>query len=335
MKIKLYYLYLGLFTLCSILLFAARNVEGNFLLELIVSFLPLITLGLAGLFVISIIWTALYFEKLPKRMRLAQSIIIGSILFINLTSLMLSVIQVTTSLDNTVLAHERDLEKASTYEVHVAFYNKYFYNYNYSPIIKTVDDNFIDILGMAELSEESYQDIKSHISLPYSYYTNCHCHSMLGDPIALFSRYPLEDIHTDSFIDSGIIEATAIINDQTKLKVIVVHPDAPLNQQYLARRNQLVQGIDTVMQKYREQKVVLMGDFNLSSWSPTFHRLLTDNTFLKDAARGFGLLTTWGPYLIRTKIDHMLVSQNIAVKDFSTQALEGSDHEMIMARLEL
>ena len=218
-------------------------------------------------------------------------------------------------------------------ELRVAFFNKFFFNYNFQPLYDEIETNFIDILAMAELSEASYQEIKAKINLPYSYYTNCHCNSMLGDPVAVFSRYPLSDIKTNGLQAGGIIEATVTLNNNTTLQLITLHPDAPMTQDLLIRRNSILTDLDIILQSYRDKKVVLLGDFNISSWSPTFMKFLINNPFLKDSARGFGIQSTWGPYFIRTKIDHILVSQDIAIKDFSTKKIEGSDHYMIVTRL--
>lgn len=315
------------------MLFGARTIEGVWLWELPVSFLPMMTFGLVLLFITTFMVTSLHFRKLPKALKPVHSVVIGCLLLIAFSSCMLSIIQVTAALDNTVLAHEKNLETNSHVELRVGFFNKYYFNNNYQSLIKAVNDTSLDIFGMAELSEASYQAIKATIDLPYSYYTNCHCHSEMGDPVALFSRYPLSEIRTDSFKDSGIIEAIATIDDTTKVAVIVVHPDAPMTPDLLDRRNAQIRTLDIVLQNYRDHAVILMGDFNLSNWSPTYQHFLIQNPSLKDSARGFGIVSTWGPALFRSMIDHIFVSSNIAVKEFGVMHVEGSDHEMIWSKV--
>ncbi|MBI4835947.1 MAG: endonuclease/exonuclease/phosphatase family protein [Candidatus Abawacabacteria bacterium] len=332
---RLYYLLLTFTTFCALLLLGARMFEGIWLLEIGISFLPLVTLLLAMLFIVTFMATTLYFSQLPQESRSIRRLGIGVVLLFIFSSLILSTIQVTSALDNTVLAQERDLNKDSSNYLSIGFFNKFYYNYQHLPIIEAVANNSLDILGMAEISESSYQALKEQINLPFSYYHDCHCQFNSGDSVAVFSRFPLSDIKTDGIASTGMIEATAELSGSEKVKLLVIHPDAPMSPFYLNRRNMLLKKLDILLQNYREQKVIVMGDFNLSSWSPTFTKLLTMNPFLKDSARGYGLLSTWGPYFIRTKIDHILVSQNIAVSNFATIGIEGSDHLMIKAELRL
>lgn len=332
---RLYYYLLAICLLCSFILFSARTFTNVWLLDVIVSFLPLVTLGTVLVFIATFVSTVLYFKKISRQKAKLQKWLIGIILLASCSSWVASMIQVTSALDNTVLAHERDLTTARRLTLQVGFFNKYYYNEALDPIVEEVTARNLDIFGIAELSEPHYQTLRTELNMPYSYYDNCHCFNIMGDPIALFSKYPLNDIKVNGIERAGIIEASVTISETQTVHLIVTHPDAPMGTEIFKKRNEQYQQLDALLQNYRDKPLLVMGDFNLSSWSPTFLNLLRKNTFLKDSARGFGLLTTWGPSFIRTKIDHLLISQNIGVIDFQTVTIQGSDHSMIYASLGL
>ncbi len=331
----LYYYLLGFSLFCSIILFEARTLKNVWFLDVIVSFLPLVTIGTLFVFVVSFIATIVYFKKLSRQKAKRRKWLIGFILLASLSSPIASIIQITNVLDNTVLAQERDLMTSKNNTLHVGFFNKYFYNEELDPIIDEVTYQNFDIFGMAELSEAQFNTLKEAFAFPYSYYDNCHCFNIMGDPVAIFSHYPLTNIKIDGLDRTAIIEATVTLDDSSQVHVLVTHPDAPTNIAAFTARNREYQELDTLIQNYREQQVIVLGDFNLSSWSPTFIQFLEQNPFLKDSVRGFGLPTTWGPGFIRTKIDHILISKTIGVSDFSSIFIPGSDHYMVTTTLHL
>lgn len=335
MFIRIYYYLLGICVLCSIVLFASRTISTVWLLDIIVSFLPLVTLGSVFIFSITFLCTALYFSSSKTQRIGKKELIIGTLLLISLSSNIASIIQITSALSNTVLAHEGELTKNARMHIEVGFFNKYYYNENLTPIIDEVIERNLDIFGMAEISEEEYQTLREEIAMPYTYYENCHCHNIMGDPVAIFSQYPLEEIKTGRLGRIGSIEAKIILPDGRDIQVITTHPDAPMNTKFFKSRNEQIENLDILLQNYRDTPLLLIGDLNISPWSPRYKELLAKNPFLKDSARGFGLPSTWGPGFIRTKIDHILVSQGIGVKNFQTVHIPGSDHDMIHVSLAL
>jgi endonuclease/exonuclease/phosphatase (EEP) superfamily protein YafD len=76
-----------------------------------------------------------------------------------------------------------------------------------------------------------------------------------------------------------------------------------------------------------EAPIVLLGDLNTTPWSPIYRQFIEDSG-LRDARDGFGLLSSWPtgnpPLLI--PIDHALVSQQIVVHNLYLGPDVGSDH---------
>jgi endonuclease/exonuclease/phosphatase (EEP) superfamily protein YafD len=79
----------------------------------------------------------------------------------------------------------------------------------------------------------------------------------------------------------------------------------------------------------------VVGDLNVTPWSPTFRDLL-QAPGLVDTARGRGLRGTWPVCLpgMRIPIDHCLVSGDLQVLDRQVGPGVGSDHFPVMADLQ-
>ena len=84
----------------------------------------------------------------------------------------------------------------------------------------------------------------------------------------------------------------------------------------LANTSRLIQG-----------PVMLIGDLNLSTWSPYFDDLIKTSG-LKDSRKGFGIQATWPVKfpLLRIPIDHCLVSPSVSISNWARGPDIGSDH---------
>ncbi len=95
------------------------------------------------------------------------------------------------------------------------------------------------------------------------------------------------------------------------------------------RNQQLEEGIGDYVKKL-QKPVVLIGDLNVTMWSPHYKSMI-QRSGLRNARAGFGILPTLSslspqtPWLA-TPVDHCLVSRDIRVLDFRTGPAIGSDH---------
>jgi endonuclease/exonuclease/phosphatase family metal-dependent hydrolase len=81
---------------------------------------------------------------------------------------------------------------------------------------------------------------------------------------------------------------------------------------------------------------VVIGDLNITPFSPHFQQLLVDGK-LRSAAEGFGWQASW-PSFFRPagiQIDHALVNSLVSIEHFNRGAATGSDHLPIVADLVL
>lgn len=157
-----------------------------------------------------------------------------------------------------------------------------------------------------------------------------------GFGLILLSRLPFEDVRTIPMTTAGIptIVATVVQNGH-RVAIIGTHPVPPMGLVASQTRNQQFVELSRLVSS-RSEPVVLLGDLNVTPWSPFFHDFIA-HSGLRDARTGFGIRPTWPslPWAARIPIDHALVSPTIAVVDFRVGPHVGSDHRPIAVDLRL
>ena len=152
--------------------------------------------------------------------------------------------------------------------------------------------------------------------------------------IAVFSRLPLEnaELRLIGANPTPVVVATIVLGE-LKLSLMGAHPDPPSTWAGTLQRNEQLEAIAEFV-VMMPTPLVLAGDLNTSSFNPAFKQLL-DDTGLRDTRRGFGVLNTWSANLplIRTTIDHFLVSPRVKVIDRRVGPYIGSDHYPIVVDL--
>jgi len=135
--------------------------------------------------------------------------------------------------------------------------------------------------------------------------------------ILFLSRLPAESLEIVKLGDLGLPSVLARLRVEGRtLTVIGTHPLPPVNARCAAARNDQLRALAPLVRR-NPGPLIVMGDFNMTSWSPHFRDLLRD-TGLRDSARGFGIQGTWpdgGPIRPRIPIDHVLVSPGVHVHD--------------------
>ena len=153
--------------------------------------------------------------------------------------------------------------------------------------------------------------------------------------VALLSRFHLKDTELRPLASRRPNFALATMTVAGRpVRMAVVHAAAPMGAARAARRDQQLALLASVARESPEDEMILVGDFNTSPWSLTFRRLL-DETGWRNAAQGFGYLPTWPSMRLwlGIPIDHHLVSDGIAVHDFSVVGPTGSDHLAVLTEL--
>lgn len=161
--------------------------------------------------------------------------------------------------------------------------------------------------------------------------------------LMVYSKQPLIEPEIQFF---GAEKNTSVVGQLAiagkTISLIATHPLPPAKASFFHLRNRQLEQISQYI-KTLSMPVVMVGDLNLSMWSPYYRRLI-NRTGLKNARQGFGVLPTWptrGTFIIPTAIaglfsiplDHCLLSPELRVTNIRTDGDTGSDHRPVMVDL--
>lgn len=153
--------------------------------------------------------------------------------------------------------------------------------------------------------------------------------------LGIWSRLPLASKQEVFLGPSQIPSIYAAINwNGEKLHLLTTHPYPPVNIVSFQERNAQYLELVKFLKRHNGAQV-LIGDLNVTPWSP-YYRQLERDSGLRNARRGFGLLPSWPSHfnpLMRIPIDHALVSPSLNVTDFKLGPDLGSDHLPIILSL--
>lgn len=189
-----------------------------------------------------------------------------------------------------------------------------------------------DIIFLQEIDQRWLNDLRA---LDAKYMAS----SVLARPdnfgIAAYSRLPTRfDLET---LESGRIPAikARVKLDATVLDILSVHTAPPMSPRLAEQRNRQLSEAAELLNASAPARV-LIGDLNISPWSPFFGDL-KKITGLRDARKGFGLLPTWPEFLpfMKIPIDHCLISERVRVRDIRRGSSFGSDHAPIVVDLQI
>jgi endonuclease/exonuclease/phosphatase (EEP) superfamily protein YafD len=154
--------------------------------------------------------------------------------------------------------------------------------------------------------------------------------------IAMYSKLPVTAAATIDSSPLGFPTIVATLDVGGKsLQVVGTHPMIPIGGQNYDARNVQLDAISRLLQKGTGPRL-LLGDLNTTIWDMQYGAL-ENRTWLRNVRHGFGMLPTWPTYMwpAMIPIDHMLVSDDIGVKDVHTGPAIGSDHLPLIATITL
>lgn len=214
-------------------------------------------------------------------------------------------------------------------------------NKSYDQVISLVKQEHPDLAVFMEVNDAWVNRLNSlSDQLPYSY-GQANPYS-LG--LVIYSRSKLLAPRVEFFGTEGnaSVLAELVVNNQ-RFSLVATHPLPPAKPSFFHSRNKQLDLIRDYL-KSVTQPVLLVGDLNLTMWSPYYRRFVSQ-TQLKNARKGFGILPTWptsGTYkqipalaslLFSIPIDHCLHSRELQTVDIRTGASTGSDHRSLIVTL--
>jgi len=215
-------------------------------------------------------------------------------------------------------------------------------NQNFAGVRKLIDSEGADVVCLQELAPAMADSLTKNLSA----YPHRFVEAREGNfGIGIFSKYDLQDRQELKLCPDDILTVSAtIVVHGTKIKLINTHPIAPLNDLYYAWRNEQLDALADITSK-SEDPVIVVGDLNVSYFSPFFKRLL-NRGHLTDSEFGFGIQPSWSAQkwplnapidcvLFRLPLDHVLTKGPIDTFDRRLLYDIGSDHLPLFVKLGL
>lgn len=187
-----------------------------------------------------------------------------------------------------------------------------------------------DIFVLQEMTPESIEKISAAFQSSYPYQDTL----LAKDPCFLFvaSRTPML-LDRQAMRAHRVIHLMTTINDHD-ISFITVHPRTPILPGWFTERNEQ---LAFAAQKAREvpHPAVLIGDFNISVFSPVYATTFDKEPGLTACRKGFGLQATWPRFLppVMIPIDHAFVNEGFQTINFQTLPQPGSDHKALVVDL--
>jgi endonuclease/exonuclease/phosphatase (EEP) superfamily protein YafD len=162
--------------------------------------------------------------------------------------------------------------------------------------------------------------------------------------IALFSRWRFAGARIDRSVDPSFPVLYADVCDDAEwagcVRIVGLHASRPFAKMAggFTDGRPWQQGQFAIAERFAATapggRAVVVGDLNLTPWSPAFGDLLA-RSGLYDTARGLRLSATWLSPLpfVGLMIDHVLASPDIAARDNRVGPDLGSDHRPVLADL--
>ena len=164
-----------------------------------------------------------------------------------------------------------------------------------------------------------------------------------GLGIVLASKFPMRDIEVRHLVSEERASVHAVIEvDGEDVRVSALHPTPPgLKSDQGDRHDSRKRDAELVLvakeiQESEPQHRVVMGDLNDVAWSHTT-RLFRRLSGLRDPRIGRSLLNTYHAQrpLFRYPLDHIFVSDEIAVSRLERVRVPGSDHFGVLATIHI
>jgi endonuclease/exonuclease/phosphatase (EEP) superfamily protein YafD len=167
-----------------------------------------------------------------------------------------------------------------------------------------------------------------------------------GGGLGILSKLPLKSAQGENFAGSEATNLVASIEYQDRsIKLIGTHPMVPKGLDLFNYRNRQIQAIGNYLQDSQDS-VILLGDFNLTPWSP-YYRQLVQTTGLHNTRMGFGILPTWARAtsygdlpnwlipILNIPIDHIFITPDLQVLRTYVGDNGNSDHAPIISELSM
>ena len=207
------------------------------------------------------------------------------------------------------------------------------HNTHYEAVMNHLQAIDPDLFAILELNTNWDKKIRSRFSTTHSY--------VIAQPtdsgnfgIGLYSKIPFRKSNIASW--GNLVPSLDVTLVSPNIRVIATHPMSPMSGRNFDHRNRQLDEIAVaVADSGSGVPTIVMGDFNLTPWSPLF-RDFVDTSGLLPVRSPLSISPTWygGPSHLPfgLVLDHVCVSNDIQPVSMSIGENVGSDHRSVTVR---
>ncbi|MEZ6061581.1 MAG: endonuclease/exonuclease/phosphatase family protein [Planctomycetaceae bacterium] len=225
--------------------------------------------------------------------------------------------------------------------IRVTTANAYVGNRRYEDIEKELVRFNPDVIAVVELSVGLRDHLAGRFSEHYPHsITEAMESSAFG--IGLYSRIPFDEARIEYTSDRRLpgVVAQVTINQQ-RVRIVAAHTFPPMFPGAFRHRNKHLQMLAARVRKFRTDEpnvpVLVMGDLNLTPWSPVFSEFIADAD-LVPSSRGRRPSPTWyrlPAFPFGLVLDHILTTDDLTCTELTVGSDAGSDHRFVTAEFAL
>lgn len=211
-------------------------------------------------------------------------------------------------------------------------------NLRHDDIVADVTRRDPDVIAIVELSTALATKLRSEIGETYPY-SLVRPQDTGSFGIGLFSRVRFHDEEVIA-LNLGIesLAATVSVGDQD-YRIFATHPLPPMGPAGFAARNEHLKQLAERIKQFRtpnpDVPVILVGDLNVTPWSPHFTALERNSDLIR-ARDGFDVTPTWyrfEAFPFGLVLDHALISSQLKCVSHEVGPRIGSDHRSVTCRI--
>jgi len=202
---------------------------------------------------------------------------------------------------------------------------------------QAVEDVFstdADVIAFSEITTHLHFHAEQHIHAakwPHR------IHDLQEGPrgIALWSKFPLSESSIEKMHDCNAAVATVHITQNTYVRVLAIHPMAPVSRQKTRDWAPSLHSIGSALADSLHPAIAI-GDYNATHWHPPMRQLYKQGLHSAHIRLGRIFASTFPvgrrirPFIT---LDHALVTENIIVHDVTHIRVRGSDHRGIVVNV--
>lgn len=208
--------------------------------------------------------------------------------------------------------------------VRVVSFNVAFFNRDFAALGPFLESLHADVVALQEMPPERLPALLASLpSYPHRFVDANR--DQYG--VVLVSRWPLLAGRSMELGVPGRPAARVSVEfPDARLDLTAVHLVWPIGAEVSRQRNVQMVALARVARAC-QGACVIVGDFNVTRWSPRFQDLLLESR-LRDCAQGVFAPTTWPswPLPLRIRIDQCLANGAVAVDGLAAGPAAGSDH---------